>query len=24
MAFSPLIDELIESLRCLPGVGRKS
>jgi len=24
MAFSPLIDDLIESLRCLPGVGRKS
>ena len=24
MSFSPLIDDLIESLRCLPGVGRKS
>jgi len=24
MSFSPLIDNLIESLRCLPGVGRKS
>lgn len=24
MAFSPLIDELVESLRCLPGVGPKS
>jgi recombination protein RecR len=24
MVFSPLIDDLIESLRCLPGVGRKS
>lgn len=24
MAFSPLVDQLIESLRCLPGVGRKS
>lgn len=24
MSFSPLIDQLIESLRCLPGVGRKS
>ncbi|MBA1146357.1 recombination protein RecR [Ectothiorhodospiraceae bacterium WFHF3C12] len=24
MAFSPLIDELIEALRCLPGVGPKS
>jgi len=24
MTFSPLIEELIEALRCLPGVGRKS
>ena len=24
MSFSPLIDDLIESLKCLPGVGRKS
>ena len=24
MSFSPLIEELIEALRCLPGVGRKS
>ncbi len=24
MSFSPLVDELIESLRCLPGVGLKS
>ncbi|KAB7619746.1 recombination mediator RecR [Alkalilimnicola sp. S0819] len=24
MAYSPLIDELIEALRCLPGVGAKS
>ena len=24
MAFSPLIDQLVESLRCLPGVGPKS
>ena len=24
MSFSPLVDELIESLRCLPGVGSKS
>lgn len=24
MSFSPLVDELIESLRCLPGVGHKS
>ncbi len=24
MSFSPLIDDLIESLRCLPGVGKKS
>lgn len=24
MAFSPLIDELVEALRCLPGVGPKS
>lgn len=24
MSFSPLIDDLIESLSCLPGVGRKS
>lgn len=24
MSFSPLVDELIESLRCLPGVGVKS
>lgn len=24
MRFSPLVDELIESLRCLPGVGHKS
>ena len=24
MRFSPLVDELIESLRCLPGVGSKS
>ena len=24
MLFSPLIDDLIESLKCLPGVGRKS
>lgn len=24
MKFSPLLDELIESLRCMPGVGRKS
>lgn len=24
MAFSPLVDELVESLRCLPGVGQKS
>ncbi|MDX1802419.1 MAG: recombination mediator RecR [Marinobacter sp.] len=24
MAFSPLVDELVESLRCLPGVGQKT
>ncbi|MEP5765608.1 MAG: recombination mediator RecR [Halieaceae bacterium] len=24
MSFSPLIDQLVESLRCLPGVGRKT
>ncbi len=24
MSFSPLIEQLVESLRCLPGVGRKS
>lgn len=24
MSFSPLVDDLIESLRCLPGVGNKS
>ncbi|WP_097461633.1 recombination mediator RecR [Mangrovitalea sediminis] len=24
MAFSPLLDELVEALRCLPGVGQKS
>ena len=24
MAFSPLIEQLVESLRCLPGVGRKT
>ena len=24
MSFSPLIEELVESLRCLPGVGRKT
>lgn len=24
MAFSPLLDELVESLRCLPGVGQKT
>lgn len=24
MAFSPLVDELVEALRCLPGVGQKS
>lgn len=24
MKFSPLVDELIQSLRCLPGVGPKS
>lgn len=24
MAFSPLVDELVDSLRCLPGVGQKT
>ncbi|MFV8571100.1 recombination mediator RecR [Marinobacter sp. SBS5] len=24
MAFSPMVDELVESLRCLPGVGQKT
>ena len=24
MSFSPLIEQLVESLRCLPGVGRKT
>ncbi|MGJ8687206.1 MAG: recombination mediator RecR, partial [Spongiibacteraceae bacterium] len=24
MSYSPLIDELIEALKCLPGVGAKS
>ncbi len=24
MSFSPLVEQLVESLRCLPGVGRKS
>ncbi|WP_166268419.1 recombination mediator RecR [Marinobacter caseinilyticus] len=24
MAFSPLVDELVEALRCLPGVGQKT
>ena len=24
MSFSPLIDELVDGLRCLPGVGPKS
>lgn len=24
MSFSPLVDELVESLRCLPGVGQKT